>query len=98
MRLGLGRTQSAKRQPAGVRRDRGEKGPLPLSASPEAKPRWDRIGLRWRTMDNPAVLLLLPQIFPTNDTALKYTYVELMQPVRNPVARSHTTHLKPPKE
>ena len=63
--------------------------PARLALLPEAKPRWDRIGLSaGGQLAILAVLLLLPQIFPDEmNTALKYTYVELMQPVTEiPVA------------
>src|SRR5438093_29896 len=63
--------------------------PARLVLLPEAKPRWDRIGLSaGGQLAILAVLLLLPQIFPDEmNTALKYTYVELMQPVTEiPVA------------
>src|SRR6266850_2906327 len=63
--------------------------PARLALLPEAKPRWDRIGLSaGGQLTILAVLLLLPQIFPNEmNTALKYTYVELMQPVTEiPVA------------
>jgi len=63
--------------------------PARLALLPETKPRWDRIGLSaGGQLAILAVLLLLPQIFPDEmNTALKYTYVELMQPVTEiPVA------------
>src|SRR3989442_1174575 len=63
--------------------------PARLALLPEAKPRWDRLGLSaGGQLAILAVLLLLPQIFPDEmKTALKYTYVELMQPVTEiPVA------------
>src|SRR5712671_1991420 len=63
--------------------------PARLALLPEEKPRWDRIGLSaGGQLAILAVLLLLPQIFPDEmNTALKYTYVELMQPVTEiPVA------------
>jgi TonB family protein len=63
--------------------------PARLALLPEAKPRWDRIGLSaGGQLGILAVLLLLPRIFPDEmNTALKYTYVELMQPVTEiPVA------------
>src|SRR6266403_1271226 len=63
--------------------------PARLALLPEAKPRWDRIGLSaGGQLTILAVLLLLPRIFPDEmNTALKYTYVELMQPVTEiPVA------------
>src|SRR6267154_1565973 len=63
--------------------------PARLALLPEAKPSWDRIGLSaGGQLAIPAVLLLLPRIFPDEmNTALKYTYVELMQPVTEiPVA------------
>src|SRR5437762_3058124 len=63
--------------------------PARLALLPEAKPRWDRLGLSaGGQLAILTVLLLLPQIFPDEmNTALKYTYVELMQPVTEiPVA------------
>src|SRR6266550_1437532 len=56
--------------------------PARLALLPEAKPRWDRIGLSaGGQLAILTVLLLLPQIFPDEmNTALRYTYVELMQP------------------
>src|SRR5882757_5690873 len=63
--------------------------PARLALLPEEKPRWDRIGLSaGGQLAILAVLFLLPQIFPDEmNTALKYTYVELMQPVTEiPVA------------
>src|SRR6266513_3670254 len=63
--------------------------PARLALLPEAKPRWDRIGLSaGGQLAILTVLLLLPQIFPDEmNTALRYTYVELMQPVTElPVA------------
>src|SRR6266481_3233464 len=63
--------------------------PARLALLPEAKPRWGRIGLSaGGQLTILAVLFLLPQIFPDEmNTALKYTYVELMQPVTEiPVA------------
>jgi len=63
--------------------------PARLALLPEAKPSWDRIGLSaGGQLAILAVLLLLPRIFPDEmNTALKYTYVELMQPVTEiPVA------------
>src|SRR5256714_3133828 len=63
--------------------------PARLALLPEAKPRWDRLGLSaGGQLAILTVLLLLPQMFPDEmNTALKYTYVELMQPVTEiPVA------------
>src|SRR6266478_2056910 len=50
--------------------------PARLALLPEAKPRWDRIGLSaGGQLPILAVLFLLPQIFPDEmNTALKYTY------------------------
>src|SRR6266705_2391091 len=76
--------------------------PARLALLPETKPRWDRIGLSaGGQLAILAVLLLLPQIFPDEmNTVLKYTYVELMQPVTEiPVAPEPEPPLppKPPK-
>src|SRR5258707_58670 len=74
--------------------------PARLALLPEAKPRWDRIGLSaGGQLTILAVLLLLPQIFPNEmNTALKYTYVELMQPVTEiPVAPEPEPPPPPPK-
>src|SRR2546430_36383 len=73
--------------------------PARLALLPEAKPRWDRIGLSaGGQLAILAVLLLLPQIFPDQmNTALKYTYVELMQPVTEiPVAPEPEPEPPPP--
>src|SRR6267143_6975068 len=73
--------------------------PARLALLPEEKPRWDRIGLSaGGQLAILAVLLLLPQIFPNEmNTALKYTYVELMQPVTEiPVAPEPETPPPPP--
>src|SRR5437667_132177 len=73
--------------------------PARLALLPEAKPRWDRIGLSaGGQLAILAVLLLLPQIFPDQmNTALKYTYVELMQPVTEiPVAPEPEPEPAPP--
>src|SRR5258707_923377 len=79
----------------------GAKGvPARLALLPEAKPRWDRIGLSaGGQLAILAVLLLLPRIFPDEmNTALKYTYVELMQPVTEiPVAPEPEPPPPPPK-
>jgi TonB family protein len=63
--------------------------PARLALLPEAKPRWDRIGLS--AMAQLAILtffLLLPLIFPEQlKTALNYSIVEIAQPVTEiPVA------------
>src|SRR6267154_2473291 len=73
--------------------------PARLALLPEEKPRWDRIGLSaGGQLAILAVLLLLPQIFPDEmNTALKYTYVELMQPVTEiPVAPEPEPPSPPP--
>src|SRR5256886_742483 len=74
--------------------------PARLALLPEAKPRWDRLGLSaGGQLAILTVLLLLPQIFPDEmNTALKYTYVELMQPVTEiPVAPEPEPPPPPPK-
>src|SRR5256885_1261547 len=74
--------------------------PARLALLPEAKPRWDRLGLSaGGQLAILTVLLLLPQIFPDEmNTALKYTYVELMQPVTAiPVAPEPEPPPPPPK-
>jgi len=74
--------------------------PARLALLPEEKPRWDRIGLSaGGQLAILAVLLLLPRIFPDEiNTALKYTYVELMQPVTEiPVAPEPEPPPPPPK-
>src|SRR5204862_7617336 len=73
--------------------------PARLALLPEAKPRWDRIGLSaGGQLAILTVLLLLPQIFPDEmNTALRYTYVELMQPVTEiPVAPEPEPEPEPP--
>src|SRR5438477_420439 len=73
--------------------------PARLALLPEAKPRWDRIGLSaGGQLAILTVLLLLPQIFPDEmNTALRYTYVELMQPVTEiPVAPEPEPEPPPP--
>jgi hypothetical protein len=60
-----------------------------LALLPEAKPRWDRIGVSAAgQVLILGFLLLLPLIFPTEmQTALKFQIVELMRPVTEvPVA------------
>src|SRR6266550_5343594 len=85
LRLGLGLDPKRKSVNPQVWKDAigAKRVPARLALLPEAKSRWDRIGLSaGGQLAILAVLLLLPQIFPNEmNTALKYTYVELMQPV-----------------
>src|SRR5436190_2119561 len=73
--------------------------PARLALLPEAKPRWDRIGLSaGGQLAILTVLLLLPQIFPDEmNTALRYTYVELMQPVTEIPVAPEPEQPPPPK-
>src|SRR6266446_6374464 len=91
LRLGLGLDPKRKSVNPQAWKDAigAKKVPARLALLPEEKPRWDRIGLSaGGQLAILAVLLLLPRIFPDEmNTALKYTYVELMQPVTEiPVA------------
>jgi len=91
LRLGLGLDPKRKSVNSQAWKDAigAKRVPARLALLPEAKPRWDRIGLSaGGQLAILAVLLLLPRIFPDEmNTALKYTYVELMQPVTEiPVA------------
>src|ERR1700694_5220906 len=91
LRLGLGLVPKRKSVNPQAWKDAigAKRVPARLALLPEAKPRWGRIGLSaGGQLAILAVLLLLPQIFPDEmNTALKYTYVELMQPVTEiPVA------------
>src|SRR6267143_752049 len=82
LRLGLGLDPKRKSVNSQAWKDAigAKRVPARLALLPEAKPRWDRIGLSaGGHLAILAVLLLLPRIFPDEmNTALKYTYVELM--------------------